>query len=51
MKIIHTFGQKEHALLLEIQWWKELMKEECQANELLKSENSQEQPTVTCTIT
>ena len=35
--------------MLEIQWWKELMREECQANRLLKSENSQEQPSVTCT--
>ena len=28
-KTIHTIGQKEHTLLREIQWWKELMSEEC----------------------
>ena len=44
-------GRKEHPLLLEIQWWKELMRDECQANGLLKSKNSQEQPSVTCTTT
>ena len=49
-KPIHIIDGKEHALLLEIQWWKEIMGEECQANRLLKSENSLEQPSVTCTI-
>ena len=41
-KEIHIIDQKEHGLLLEILWWKEFMKEECQANGLLKSENFQD---------
>ena len=46
---IHTYDQKEHALLPEIQWRKELLREECQANRLVKSENSDDQPSMTCT--
>ena len=50
-KIIHIIGRKEHTLLLEIQCWKELMREECQASGLSKTGNSKEQLSVTCTIT
>ena len=51
-KTIHTVGPKKNVLLLDIQRWKELMRErKSQVNGLLKSENSQEQPSVTCITT
>ena len=51
-KTILTIGPKKNVLLLDIQRWKELMRErKSQVNGLLKSENSQEQPSVTCIST